>query len=127
MARVSAWANRRSTNPKILTAPAASRTVCWVTTDEIIEEIGTRLAAAVPARTKVVLFGSRARGDEVLVVVRVVVDGLGESVRLRKALRGLGVAIDVIVMDAATVERRVVVEGTMPERALREGRVLIDA
>lgn len=80
-----------------------------------------------------VLFGSQARGDaaagsdfDVLVIEPEAEDRVAESVRLRQELRGLGVAIDVVVMDAATVERRVVVRGTMPERAMREGRVLVD-
>lgn len=108
-------------------------TVLSVTAAEIIEEIGARLGAAVPSRSKV-LFGSQARGDagvhsdfDVLVIEPEVEDRIAESVRLRRELRGLGAAIDVVVMDAATVERRTVVRGTMAERAMREGRVLVDA
>jgi hypothetical protein len=37
-------------------------TVCRVTSAEVIEEIGARLARAVPADSRIVLFGSRARG-----------------------------------------------------------------
>ena len=50
-----------------------------------------------------------------------------ESVRLRRTLRGLGVPADVVVVDEDLVRRRSVVAGTMVERALREGRVLVDA
>jgi hypothetical protein len=50
-----------------------------------------------------------------------------ESVRLRRTLRGLGVPIDVLVFDSEDAERRLAVRGTVVERALREGQVLVDA
>lgn len=100
--------------------------------DELIDEIGRRLADATPARTRVVLFGSRARGEngagsdvDVLVIEPSVDDPIEESVRLRRALRGLGVPIDVLVVAQAEADRRAVVRGTVVERALREGRTLI--
>jgi hypothetical protein len=49
---------------------------------------------------------------------------ISEAVRLRRELRGLGVPIDVIVMDEAKAKRRAAVPGTMVKRALREGRLL---
>ena len=105
-----------------------------MTTAEIIEEIGVRLGAVVPPRSKVVLFGSQARGDaqvgsdfDVLVIESEVEDRAAESVRLDGELRGLGVAVDVVVLDEATARRRAVVRGTMVERALREGQVLVDS
>jgi len=53
-------------------------------------------------------------------------DPAAESV-LRAELRGLGVPIDVVVIDAARAERRRAVAGTVVERAMREGRLLVDA
>ena len=80
-----------------------------------------------------ILFGSHARGDadehsdfDFLVVERELDDRVAEAVRLRRALRGLGAPVDVIVMDEALVERRSKVRGTMVDRALREGRVVAD-
>jgi hypothetical protein len=55
------------------------------------------------------------------VIEHAVDDRLAEAVRLRRALRGLGVPVDVIVMDEALVKRRSKVRGTMVDRALREG------
>ncbi len=105
-----------------------------VSEDALIDEIGRRLAGATPARTRVVLFGSRARGEngagsdvDVLVIEPTVDDPFQESVRLRRALRGLGVPIDVLVMARGEADRRSVVRGTVVERALREGRTLVDA
>ena len=105
-----------------------------MTIDEIIEQIGARLGAAVPPRSKVVLFGSQARGDardgsdfDVLVIEPAVTDVAVESVRLDAQLRGLGVPVDVVVVDEATARRRAAVRGTMVERALREGQVLVES
>jgi predicted nucleotidyltransferase len=102
-----------------------------MTTTQVIEEIGTRLASAAPPRSRVLLFGSHARGTaaedsdyDVLVIEPSVESPISEAVRLRRELRGLGVPIDVIVMDEAKASRRATVPGTMVERALREGRLL---
>jgi uncharacterized protein len=105
-----------------------------VSADALIDEISRRLADATPARTRVALFGSRARGEngagsdvDVLVIEPTVEDPMRESVRLRRGLRGLGVPIDVLVITQDEADRRSAVRGTVVERALREGRTLIDA
>jgi predicted nucleotidyltransferase len=102
-----------------------------MTSTEVIEEIGARLAKAAPPKSRVLLFGSHARGNadegsdfDVLVIEPTVESPIGEAVRLRRELRGLGVPIDVVVVDEAKAASRAVVQGTMVERALREGRVL---
>jgi predicted nucleotidyltransferase len=111
-----------------------SRRYCRrVSDDALIDEIGSRLAEAAPAQSKIVLFGSRARGDQgplsdvdVLVIEPSVDDPFKESVRLRRVLRGLGVPIDVVVVSRTEAIRRSAVRGTVIERALREGRVLVE-
>ena len=101
---------------------------------EMVERAGRALLNAAPAPARVILFGSRARGDadegsdfDFLVIEREVDDRLAEAVRLRRALRGFGVPVDVIVMDEKLVERRAKVRGTMVDRALREGRVVAES
>jgi uncharacterized protein len=101
-----------------------------MTTTEVIDEIGTRLASAAPPRSRVLLFGSHARGTaaedsdyDVLVIEPTVASPISEAVRLRRELRGLGVPIEIVVMDEAKARRRAAVPGTMVERALREGRL----
>ena len=101
---------------------------------DVIDEIGARLGAVVPPRSQVFLFGSRARGDaddgsdfDILVIEPDLEDAAVESVRLRRELRGLGVPIDVVVVDRAKASRRRTVRGTMVELALREGRLLVDS
>lgn len=105
-----------------------------MTTAEIIERAGRLLAEAAPRDSKVILFGSHARGDagddsdfDFLVVEREVEDRVAEAVKLRRALRGLRVPVDVIVMDEGLVQRRAKVKGTMVDRALREGRVVAES
>ena len=66
------------------------------------------------------LFGSRARGDadrgsdvDLLVIEPEVDDAAKESVRLRRALRGLSIPIDVVVVDEVTAVRWRAVRGTL--------------
>ncbi len=105
-----------------------------IATEALIERAGRALIDAASAPAKVILFGSHARGDadegsdfDFLVIERDVHDRAGEAVRLRRALRGFGVPVDVVVMDEALVQRRSKVRGTMVDRALREGRVLAES
>lgn len=102
-----------------------------VAVEEMVERAGRLLIDAASAPAKVILFGSYARGDadkgsdlDFLVIERQVDDRIAEEVKLRRALRGFGVPVDVIVMDEALVQRRAKVRGTMVDRALREGRVV---
>jgi predicted nucleotidyltransferase len=102
-----------------------------VTEAELIGEIARRLSEAAPKGSRILLFGSRARGDsdsssdyDVLVIEPSVDDAIRESVRLRDALRGLVAPIDVLVFSEEVAHRRAVVAGTVVERALREGREL---
>ncbi|MGA9875161.1 MAG: nucleotidyltransferase domain-containing protein [Solirubrobacteraceae bacterium] len=105
-----------------------------VAVEEVIERAGRALLDAAPSPARVILFGSHARGDadegsdlDFLVIEHDVDDRLAEAVRLRGALRGIGVPVDVIVMDEALASRRAKVRGTMVERALREGRVVAES
>jgi predicted nucleotidyltransferase len=106
-------------------------TVWSMTETELIGEIGRRLAAAAPAGSRVVLFGSRARGEahsqsdyDVLVIEPAVENVVIESTRLRGELDDLRSPIDVVVVAEDVARRRAVVRGTVVDRALREGRVL---
>lgn len=105
-----------------------------VAAESLIERAGRALIGAASAPAKVILFGSRARGDadegsdfDFLVIEKEVPDRLAEAVRLRRALRDFGAPVDVIVMDAGLAERRSKVKGTMVDRALREGRVVAES
>jgi predicted nucleotidyltransferase len=103
-----------------------------VISDATIEDAGRRLAAAARSPARIVLFGSRARGDarddsdlDFLVIESEVKSKLQEMVRLRDALPPLGVPVDVVVVSEAEASRRERVPSTLVHRALREGRVLV--
>jgi predicted nucleotidyltransferase len=102
--------------------------------DAVIEAAGKQLLAAAGSPARVVLFGSRARGNagedsdlDFLVIETRVESKLDEMVRLRDALPPLGVPVDVVVVSEDEVSRRERMPSTLVHRALREGRVLAGA
>lgn len=101
--------------------------------DKIIDEATQRLIEAAHPE-KIILFGSLARGDfdersdlDLLVILRAVDNRAGEMVRLRRVLKGIPMAIDIVVYSAKEVEQRRNLRGTMLYHALQEGRVVHDA
>ena len=98
--------------------------------DERIEEAARRIRAAAPG-AQVILFGSRARGEaradsdvDLLVVEATVEDSSREEVRLRRALRGLGLFADIVVVTAAQASRLRDEPSSIVGVAFTEGRVL---
>ena len=96
-----------------------------------IAEAGRRIGAAAPEGSRVILFGSHARGEagpnsdlDILVIEPEVESATEESVRLYRTLRDLRIPVDVLVVDEAKARGRAKVKGTVVERALREGRDL---
>jgi predicted nucleotidyltransferase len=101
-----------------------------VTDEGLINEAGRRLSNAAPD-ADVILFGSRARGEahedsdlDLLVIEPDFDRRTDEYVRLRKELRGLEVAVDLIVYRRREAEMWRDVPGTFLHQALEEGRVL---
>jgi predicted nucleotidyltransferase len=99
--------------------------------DTVIAEAGRRLLKAAPAGSRVILFGSHARGEagpesdlDFLVIEPSVEHRAKESVRLRRTLKGLNVFADVIVVSAAEAEHWGDAYGTVIHAALSEGRPL---
>ena len=99
--------------------------------DGVIREAGRRILRAAPPGSRVILFGSHARGQagehsdlDFLVIEPDVEDVVKESVRLRRTLNGLDVWADIIVRSEETVREWRDVYGTVINSALREGREL---
>jgi len=105
-----------------------------MTDEALIAEAGRRLAAAAPG-ARVILFGSRARGeagpdsdlDLLVIEPDQVQTRRAETARLKRELRGLEVALDVIVVSAKDAEQWGHFKGSMLNEALNEGRVLVEA
>jgi uncharacterized protein len=102
-----------------------------VSDEALIVEAGRRLARAAPPRTRVILFGSHARGEagkhsdlDFLVIEPEVESPALESVRLRRALGDLVLAADVIVVSEQRVGEWRDVRGSLIHAALAEGREL---
>ncbi len=96
--------------------------------EAVIQEAGRRILRAAPPGSKVILFGSHARGQagensdlDFLVIEPEVEDRGKESVRLYRALQR-GVYADVIVVSEESVREWRDVYGTVINSALREGR-----
>jgi predicted nucleotidyltransferase len=101
-----------------------------MTEEDLIEEVRRRLTAVAPD-ADIILFGSRARdearpdSDLDLLVIEPDFARRGEEYgRLRRELRGLGVAIDLVIYRRREAEERCGVPGSLLHRALTEGRVL---
>lgn len=103
-----------------------------MTDERLIAEASRRLNAATQD-TRVILFGSYARGDadassdlDLLVIEPEAPTPRAESARLRRELRDLEVALDVIVVSRKQVENLRRVPGSLINEALRTGRVLVE-
>lgn len=96
----------------------------------IVREAVTRLAHAAP-ESRIILFGSAARGDmtpdsdlDFLVVLPRVDDRRAEMIRLRDVLSPMLFPMDVLVYSEQEVNERGSLSGTMLFHALREGKLV---
>jgi predicted nucleotidyltransferase len=94
-----------------------------------IEEAIRRVLAAAPQGSRVILFGSYARGDadersdvDLLVIEPEVENHFEEMIRLRRVIGELLDAVDVIVVDAAAFDYWKDTRNTLPYTAAKEGR-----
>lgn len=98
----------------------------------VIQEMVRRIVALCRPE-RVILFGSHARGTagpdsdvDLLVVIRL--DGDRRAVRLaiRRALSGIGLPKDIVVVTPEEMDRYAQCAGTIVRVALKEGKVLYE-
>ncbi len=101
-----------------------SETIISTMVDRIVERFQ-------PSR--IVLFGSRARGDvnkwsdvDLLVVMGGVTDKRSAAVEIRRSLGDLPVSKDIVVATPDEIASRGSIVGTVLHAALREGKVVYD-
>jgi uncharacterized protein len=95
----------------------------------LIQDAVACLSRAVPAGTRVIVFGSQARGDarqdsdlDLLVVEPDVPDRFAEMDRLSTLLGRQLIPADVVVMSSAAYEQQKTVINTLAWRAAQEGQ-----
>ncbi len=102
-------------------------------TPEKLQSAVDRIVANINSPSRVILFGSQARGDadrhsdlDLMVVERELPDKAAEYLRLKAAIGRVGVGVDLLLYSEAEFERRSQVPGTLPYWAKKEGKVLYD-
>lgn len=100
--------------------------------EQILHSIARRLVRQF-SPTRIILFGSQSRGTadshsdvDLLVICPIAGPRRDLMVAMDRALAGLGIARDVIVLTPAEFERDRHIPGTMARPAFLEGRVLYD-
>lgn len=98
---------------------------------DLLEQMTQRLVAALKPE-QIILFGSHAYGkptEDSDVDILVIVSQSDEpryrrARKAHRALRGMGIPKDILVMTRAEVERRASVSSSLVSQALRQGKVL---
>jgi len=105
----------------------------WAPTPEKMQAAIERLVAAAQP-TRIILFGSRARGDaddrsdvDLLVIKPRVENRYEELVALDRSLAGILMPVDILLVSEAEFAERAEQPGTVERAARKEGRVLYAA
>lgn len=116
-----------------MAAKAGQKLPPWAVTPGKIDEAVRRIVASAQP-LKVIVFGSQSRGEgtsdsdlDIVVVEREVKDRFAEMVRLNRSLRGLLMAVDILVIGERDFEQWAATPGSIYYTASREGRVAYEA
>jgi predicted nucleotidyltransferase len=100
---------------------------------EVIDRMARRIAELFHPE-KIILFGSMARGEQtddsdvdLLVLMREVSDHRSLRIQMRRAVNGMGLPKDIVVLTVDEFERKRNMPGTIAYPADHEGRVLYAA
>ena len=103
-----------------------------ISNEQIQQAVARLVAAAKPS--KIILFGSYARGDatedsdlDLMVIETEVGNKFDEMVRLRNVMGDMDIGVDLLVYSDLEASHRSQVPGTVLYRAYKEGRVLYDS
>ena len=103
-----------------------------MTTETIVDTMVNRIVARFEP-SRILLFGSRARGTDnrwsdvdLLVVMEEVTDKRRAAVEIRRTLSDLPVSKDIIVTTPEEIARRGHLVGSVLRAALREGKVVYE-
>lgn len=101
--------------------------------EQAIRDTATRMAAIAHAPSKIIMFGSYARGDaneasdlDLMVIERELPDPAEEWSRLMAAVSGLPVDVDVLLYTEDEFEKRQTWCSTPVYWAVREGKVVYE-
>ena len=108
--------------------------VSWAVTEEKIKE-AVRKIVSVGEPRRVILFGSAARGqtdpnsdaDFLVITSNELPSPRQESVRIRRALRGLSMPMDILVISEKRLKELADQPGLIYREALRHGKVVYEA
>ena len=99
--------------------------------DPVLDAIIVRILAEVPGIRRIILFGSRAKGlarpdsdYDLLVVADLADPPAARCLRVRRALRGLGVGLDIVVVTPVEYENLKSFRSGVVAWADRDGAVL---
>ncbi len=102
-------------------------------TDDTLIKKAVELLCDTGSYSKIILFGSRARGDsrkdsdlDLLVIEDQVTNKVREMIRLQRLLRPLGVGVDVLVFSRDEVLEWAHLPGTVLYWALKEGKTIYE-
>lgn len=107
--------------------------IAWEVTPQKVQAVISRIIETAKPR-KIIIFGSYARGDmsrnsdlDVMVVSRFVENPRREGVRIRRALKGIMMPMDILVVQENDLAEAANAPGLIYREAIRNGKVVYES